>query len=452
MRARKAPVAFIALALVGALGLSGCAGGANPQSPGSQVITDTANQPDTTISVWVFNKLPTEVQAIQDSIDRLQAKYTWLHVNLVTDKDDTAFAQAVTAGNPPDVFVTSTPDNVAKFCYDQTVIDMNPLIQAAGLDVNATFPAASLTYTQYDGKQCGLPLLVDAHALLYNKKLFAAAGITELPKTLSELFADVQKLTVRDASGKITQWGLTPPRSDYDSQYGFFMGGSVGAPFYDENGKSTFSSNPAWAELLNWNKQLFDYYGNDQVQDFVATNSSHTDDAMNPLVTGLSAMEYDGEWHIGEVATYAPDLDLGVMPMPVPDSRAEIYGAGNVAGNVVFIPSASKNQQAAFFAVQQLTTDTEFLTTFATAMSNIPTTFDSLAAWDWASDPNWQVMIDQTKNPNSFYKTLTPAGEEDIDAWFQFVQSWQTGKVPDLAAGLATLASQIDDLNTQAVS
>jgi len=452
MTLKKTLWACATVGLAAALTLTGCAGGgAAPQE--TVAITDTgASQPDTTISVWVFNKLPNEVQAIQDSINRLQAKYSWLHVDLVTAKDDTAFAQAVTAGTPPDVFMTSSPDNVAKFCYDNTVIDMTPLIQSAGLDVAGTFPAASLTYTQYDGKQCALPLLVDAYALYYNKAMFTAAGITDMPQTLSQLTADIQKLTIRDGSGTITQWGMTPPRSDFAQGYNLFMGGNVGAPFYDTSGKSTLSSDPAWTDMLNWQKQVLDYFGADQVQKFVGTYSAHSDDAQNPFISGVSAMEFDGEWHMGELAADAPNLDYGVIPMPVPDAQASKYGAGNVVGNVIFIPSGSQHQQAAFFAVQQLTTDTQFIDDFASAMSNVPTTFDSLTKWESASDPKWQTFIDITKNPNSFFKALTPAGAEDVNTWNQFINQWETGQVSDLAGGLSQLAQQIDQLNAQALS
>ena len=450
--ARKALGVGVALVLAGTMALSGCTSGGGPQAAPTQVITDVTNHPDTTISVWVFNKLPTEVDAIQASINRLQDKYSWLHVNLVTAKDDTAFAQAVTANNPPDVFVTASPDNVAKFCYDGTVADMNPLIKSAGLDVNATFPAAALTYTQYQGKQCALPLLVDAYGLYYNKKMFSDAGITDLPKTLSELTADVQKLTKRDGSGKITQWGMSPPRVDYGQFDNIFVGGNVGAPFYDDSGKSTLGSDPAWVDMLNWQKGILDYFGADQTQKFVATYSAHTDDAKNPFVNGQSAIEFDGEWHIGELAANAPKLDYGVMPMPVPDSQAAKYGAGNVVGTVVYIPSGSTKQDAAFLAVQQLTTDTDFLTTFATAMSNVPTTFDSLNAWQMGSDEKWKTFIDITKNENSFYKSLTPAGAEDVTTFTKFIENWQQGKVSDLPSGLTQLAQQIDELNAQASS
>jgi len=452
MTVRKTMAVIAGLALAGAIGLGGCTGGNGPGAAATQAITDAANHAPATISVWVFNKLPTEVDAIQASMDRLRATYPWLTINLVTAKDDTAFAQAVTAGNPPDVFVTASPTNVAKFCFNGTVIDMNRLIQSAGLDMAATFPDFVLPYTQYQGQQCALPLLTDAYALYYNKAMFAAAGITDPPKTLSDLTADIKRLTIRDANGTITQWGMTPPRDDYGQTDSLFAGGQTGAQFYDANGKATMATDPTWAELLTWQKDLLDWYGQDQVQSFVATYSSHTDDAQNPFVTGVSAMEFDGEWHIGEVDANAPDLDYGVAPMAVPDSRATVYGAGNLAGTVVMIPAGSKQQDVAFLAVQQLTTDTEFLTSFASAMSNVPTTFASLSTWEGAADPKWKTFIDMANDPNSYWKSLTPAGQEDVDTWNKFIQQWEVGQVPDLPTGLSQIAANIDDLNQQAVS
>jgi len=341
---------------------------------------------------------------------------------------------------------------VAKFCYNGTVIDMNPLIASAKLDMKATFPDSALTYTQYDGKQCALPLLVDAYGLYYNKAMFAAAGIASPPKTLSELTADVKLLTKRDANGNITQWGMTPPRTDWGQGPQMFIGGSTGAQFYGADGKATLASDPTWAELLQWQKDMLDWFGQDQVNNFVATNSTHTDDAQNPFATGLSAMEFDGEWHIGELTANAPNLDYGVAPMSVPDSQASKYGAGCVYGTVVVIPAGSKQQEAAFLAAQQLTTDPTFLTAFASAMSNVPTTYESLKNWEFASDAKWKTFIDMTSNPNSYWKTLTPAGSEDADTWTKFVQDWSIGQVPDLKAGLAQVATNIDTLNAQAVS
>ena len=160
--------------------------------------------------MWSFNTLPHEVAAFKSTLAELHTTYPWLTVKFVPGKDDAAFAKAVAAGNPPDVFVSTAPDNVAKFCYNGTVAPLDPYLAAAKIDVAKTFPKAALVYTQYDGKQCALPLLADAYALFYNKKMFADAGITTPPKTLSELTADAKKLTVKNSDGSIKTFGFVP--------------------------------------------------------------------------------------------------------------------------------------------------------------------------------------------------------------------------------------------------
>jgi len=451
MTGRRGGVALLCVASALALGLAGCSAGNGTQPQASSAITDTADHAPTTITVWSFVTLPNEVAAMQASMDRLKQQYPWLTVNLVNNKQDTDFTQAVTSNTAPDVFISWDPGSVAQFCTNGSVIDMTPLVQSSGLDVTSTFPSSSLQYTQYQGKQCALPLLVDAYALYYNKDMFAAAGIAGPPKTLSELTADIQKLTIKNSDGTIKQWGLTPPRSDYDVGAEWFTGGATGAQFYDASGNSTFSTDPTWAELLNWQKTTLDYYGTDNVNNFVATYSDHTDDAQNPFASGASAMELNGEWHIGELDSEVPNLNWDVAPVPVPDSKASIYGAGTVMGNVIYVSAQSQHQAEAYFVAQQLATDTQFLTDFATQMSNVPTTFDSLKAWTAPqTEPRWQTMMDIVSNPNSYNKTLTPAGEEDTTAWTNFIGSWEQGQVPDLQAGLVQLDQQIATINQQA--
>jgi len=435
--------------VVASSALAGCSSN-QPVGTASSAI-DSASQPPTTITVWSFVNLPNEVKSMQDSMDRLTAKYPWLTVNLVNNKQDTDFTQAVTAQDAPDVFISWDPGSVAQFCTNGSVIDMSALVSSAGLDVSATFPSSSLQYTQYEGKQCALPLLVDAYGLYYNKDLFAAAGITDTPKTLSDLTADVQKLTIKNADGTIKQWGLTPPRSDYDVNAQWFTGGATGAQFYGPDGQSTFGTDPTWATLLNWQKSILDFYGTDNVNKFVATYSDHTDDEQNPFASGVAAMELNGEWHIGELDSMDTPPNYGIIPVPVPDDKVSIYGAGAVMGNVIYISSQSPAQAAAFFVAQQLATDTAFVTDFATQMSNVPTTFDALKAWTAPADqPLWNVMMDIVSNPNSYNKTLTPAGEEDSTAWGNFIADWEQGNVPDLQAGLTTLDQTIATINQQA--
>ncbi|MDQ2838262.1 MAG: extracellular solute-binding protein [Actinomycetota bacterium] len=446
-RAVAGIAAISALALLGAgCTTSGSGGGAPAKA--SVIATDATHSP-TTITVWTFNTLANEVKAFKDDLAGLHTKYPWLTVKFVPGKDDAAFAKAVAAGDPPDVFISTAPDYVGQFCHNGTVLDMNPYLKLANIDVSKTFPAASSVYTQYQGKQCALPLLTDAYGLYYNKTMFAKAGISGPPKTFSELMTDAQKLTVRNPDGSIKTFGLVT-RTDYDSNANIFTGVQTNAKFYDDQGKSTFASDPNWTKILELDKNLQDYYGASNVQKFVGQYQPHTDDASNAFVKGAAAMEYDGEWHIGEIKSEAPSMDYGVAPFPVPDDQASRYGVGNTQGTVLYIPSHTKHPQEAFFAAQQLATDTTFLNTLADAVSNIPSTFDSLAAWDQASDPHWQPMVNIFKNDGSYYKELTAAGAQDATAWGTFTQQYEQGRTGDLNSALKKFAQQLDSINNQA--
>ncbi|MEU6352973.1 hypothetical protein ABZ896_27205 [Streptomyces sp. NPDC047072] len=420
-------------------------GGSGPAS----AITPGASHAPTTVTVWTFNHLPNEVAAFKATLDQLHTKYPWLTVKFVPNKDDAAYAKAVAAGDPPDVFVSSTPDNVAKFCYNGTVADLNPYLTAAGVDTAKVFPAATLVYTRYQSQQCALPLLTDAFALYYNKKMFAEAGITEPPKTLAELTADAKKLTVKNSDGSVKTFGFVP-RSDFDVNRYLYTGVTSGSSFYGKDGRTTFASDPKWQQLLGWDRDLIDYYGADNVQKFVGRYQAHADDAGNPLLTGAAAMEFDGEWHIGEIASFKKDLDYGVVPMPVlGGSGGGTYGAGNTLGTVAYLSAGSKHKQEAFFALQQLTTDTTFLNKLADAVSNVPSTFAALKAWDKADDPHWKPFVDLFQNPDSSYKTLTPAGVEDMDTWRAYLLQYEQGGEKSAAAGLASVGKKIDSLNAE---
>ncbi|NEA99590.1 extracellular solute-binding protein [Streptomyces sp. SID13726] len=428
--------------------LAGCtSAGPSSDQPGTAISAGASHAP-TTVTVWTFNHLPNEVAAFKATLARLHAKYPWLTVKFVPNKDDAAYTKAVAAGDPPDVFISSAPDNVAKFCYNGTVADIGPYLASAKIDTAKTFPAATLAYTRYQDKQCALPLLTDAFALYYNKQMFKAAGITKPPTTLAELTADAKKLTVRNADGSIKTYGFVP-RSDYDVNRYLFTGAHSGTEFYDKDGRTTFGSDAKWQQLLKWDQELIDYYGEADVQGFVGRYQPHADDSGNPLLTGAAAMEYDGEWHVGEIASEKKDFDYGVVPMPVLDGSSGTYGAGSTLGTVAYLSAGSKHKQEAFFALQQLTTDTTFLNTLADTVYNIPTTFAALKAWDKRDDPHWKPFVDIFENENSTYKTLTPAGIEDMDTWRAFLLDFEQGKVKSAASGLAGVGKKIDDLNSE---
>ena len=111
------------------------------------------------------------------------------------------------------------------------------------------FPAATMYYTQYQGKRCALPLLADVYGFYYNKAMFAAAGLKGPPKTLGELTTYAKKLTTKNADGSLKVVGYNPFFGFYQNTAGAYQP-LVNGKWFDSSGKSSLGKDPAWAKLL----------------------------------------------------------------------------------------------------------------------------------------------------------------------------------------------------------
>ena len=88
----------------------------------------------------------------------------------------------------------------------------------------ASFFPAFMLNSQTGGKTWGVPFQRSTIVLYWNKELFKEAGSipNKPPATWAEQVAFAQKLTKRDASGNVTQWGVQIPSSGFP--YWLFQG------------------------------------------------------------------------------------------------------------------------------------------------------------------------------------------------------------------------------------
>lgn len=81
---------------------------------------------------------------------------------------------------------------------------------ATAADVTANWPTGVASAASAKGTLYGIPNEIDVYALNYNKKLFAAAGIADAPKTWDEFLAAAEKLTDKSKGqqgfGLINSW------------------------------------------------------------------------------------------------------------------------------------------------------------------------------------------------------------------------------------------------------
>jgi multiple sugar transport system substrate-binding protein len=401
-----------------------------------------------TLNIWSFytgREFKQYCSVLQD----FHKKYPWISIQHTGAKTDQDIVRAVNSGTAPDMMISAGPDNVAKFCSSGAYKDLNQYLKADGIDLSTIVPEPASRYTSYNGVQCTLPVLSDAYGLYYNTAMYKKAGITEPPKTLSQLETDAKKLTVFNPDGSIKVAGWMPLQGFYESTQ-LYNGNWTGGKWYDDAGKSAFASDASWASLLQWQKDFItNVYGADgysKLQQFFAKMGGPDSEwsTAQGFETGQLAMALDGEWRNAFIADDKADIKYATAPFPVADSLPDLYGSGQIGGDVVGIPSNAKNADSAWLLLKYLALDTQAEVKLATILKNVPTTFESLKDPTLNSDPHFKVFMQIFGNPHSGFKEITPIGTTDTDLWGAFVGKWEAGQVPDLNAGLQGLATQID--------
>ena len=439
--------------VVAAFGLiaAACTAGTEDQgtAPAPLETGSGASHEPVTISMWIpFGGA--EAEKVLPVFDMFEQKYPWITVDIhkgFGENDDKVLA-AISSGDPPDAVMSWTLDSVGKFCESGAWQDLTPYIKQSNLDTSI-FPDSVTRYTSYGGSQCAMPFLTDAMGLYYNKDLLEKAGYTEPPKTMSELTDMAKKLTVFNPDGSIKVAGFVPWFGYYEFTP-LELSIIFGADYYNEDGtQAAISSDPQWAELFQWQKDLVDFYGADNLKRFVAGQGNEWT-AGNDFQHGRVAMMFDGEWRVAMIGDYAPDLNYGTAPYPTPDGQEDQYGIGRVGGTIIGIPRGSPHPAEAWALVQYLASDTDALVAMTNAIKNVPTTYPALESPALEITPQFQTFLDIFGDQGSHYKQTSDIGVADQDLVEAFGADWQAGDVPDLQAGLEDLNQQVDDALQQA--
>jgi multiple sugar transport system substrate-binding protein len=415
---------------------------------GSGSAAAPSGQEPVTLNLWSFYT-GREFTQYCDVLQDFHKQYPWISIQHTGGKSDQDILRAYSANTAPDLMISPGPDNVAKFCTSDTYRDLSSYIQQDNLDINSIIPPAATAYTSYQGDQCTLPVLSDAYGLYYNTDMFQAAGIKSPPKTFTELVADAKALTKLNADGSIKVAGFVPLGTWYEMA-NFYNGNYSGGVWYDDQGKSAFASDPSWASLLQWQQQFItSVYGADgyqKLQEFFGKVGGPDSEwsSAHAFETEQVAMNFDGEWRNAFIADDGSKVNYATAPMAVADDKPELYGAGQIGGDVLGIPSNAQHADAAWLLLKYLATDTQAEIKLAETLKNVPTTFDALKDPTLAKDAHFKTFLDIFANAKSGFKPVTPIGSTDADLWGAFVDKWESGKVSDLQGGLQDLANQID--------
>jgi multiple sugar transport system substrate-binding protein len=432
--------AALVTGLLAVLAISACGGGDSKQAAkddGNATGGDAKASGDITLWVGFSDR---ELGVIKSAVADFEKSHPTIKVKVVGGISDDKIIASIRGGNSPDVAQSFTADNTGAFCNSGGWIDLKDYMAKDKID-ESIFPPASREYTKYKNVRCAVPMLADVYGLYYNKKLFKKAGITDPPKTMSELTADAKKLTEKNSDGTFKVVGYDPAQGFYENAPAHY-GPLFGAKWVDDSGKSSLNS-PEWTEFLTWSKDLLDFYGYDNLTRWQA-GAGDEFSPQNAFERGKLAMAIDGEFRTAFIKAEHPDLDYGTAPMPVSDKHPELYGAGYTTGNILGIPKNAKNKDAAWELVKWLATDDHAEAMLSNGLRNVPTTTSSLESSEIAPDPLFKPFMDIFANDNTATTPITAAGSANQELFQAWVAKYQSGKETDIEGGLAKTDKQID--------
>ena len=437
-----------------ALSLSACGGGGSTAPMTSATSTPPAVSPTEStsatspapltgsITLWHFFT-DREATVLQQAIDAFTSANPGVTVNVQSGQDDDKMRQAIAAGQPIDVGISYSRDQLGVLCTSGAFMDLAPFIAADKTDLSLLLPKAA-DYTTFEGKRCALPMMGDATALYYNQEMFTAAGITTPPKTLAELADDAVKLTTYKPNGAIDKLGFMP-LMEYQETTAQGLAPMAQAQWFGADGKSSLATDPGWTTIYNWQKDLIKRLGGFQkLHDWMSASEDEFSD-QNDFQIGRIAMVLDGEWRTAFIADQAPSLKYATAPLPMDPAHANAYGAGLVDGNLIGIPKGSSNPQLAWQLVKFLAMNTDAQVLIGNGLKNVPTLTSAVQSPKLEKDANYQVFLDAFENQYSMTSPTTVIGVQYQDLLSAFTQDWESGAKTDLAGGLAGVAKQIDD-------
>lgn len=330
----------------------------------------------TTLNVWTM-----EDSTAFTSLVANFTKQTGIKVNVqaipwgnVNDKLTTAIA----SGNGPDVVQVGLSElptfvGAGALLNIKPYLQKHPALQSAnyldGVASNKINPAK---------KVLSIPWVSDVRVLFYRKDILSQAGISNPPKTWTQLYNDATKLAARGPG----QYGLYIPQ--WDSALPVELAWQAGGTVQDRHGLVTFNTKAF--------KRAADFYISFYKSKLVPTASDF--DQTQGFVSGAAPMVISGPYLAGAINGAAPELKgkWGVALLPKDKKGTSLFAGSNMG-----VWYKSKHVNESLRLLDYLSSAKEQLTWYKLA-NELPTVKSALAGKALRADPNVAVYIKQLQD------------------------------------------------------
>jgi multiple sugar transport system substrate-binding protein len=317
------------------------------------------------LSGWAGN--PLEQQLLKQLLKEFELQHPDIKVRyeVISDQYMDVITTRLIGEAAPDVFYLESLE--APFFMSQNVLEPLNSYITPEFDLE-DFEESLLDNFKYKDDIYGLPKDYSTLALFYNKKAFAAAGLSSPPTTWDELRTYSQQLT-----GKLNRYGFgVTPQLSYQAYKIAAFGGRV----IDENGYAAFAS----PEALRGLQLVVDQYQKDgssaQATD-VGTNSGTEMFGQNRV-----AMVIEGNWAIPYLETTFPQLEFATAEIPTINDKK-----GTMVFTVAYVMNKQSQHKSAAWELISFLTGKEGMAQWTGTGFALPTRTSVAARLGYDQDP-----------------------------------------------------------------
>jgi multiple sugar transport system substrate-binding protein len=304
----------------------------------SQTVLHNGRTPVIFWHMWKEKEWQDVVEGIVKRFNESQSEYQVIPLAIPPDDAVTKFLLAETGGDPPDLVSQWMP--VLDVWTDRGLIEPveNEMTPAERTKFLAEAYPIIQRHSVYKNKIMAMTIGVDIHAIYYRLDDLKEVGRDEdhLPKTLEELTNLAHQLDRKNPDGTLKRVGFLPQNFEQ-------LAPSFGQTFPDASNLTLkCKANSDAAEYIySQDKRV----GFENVTRFLSSQPADVGiDA--PMLTGNYSMILDGQWRVKQMATFAPDLNYTVAPIPPPDGGRP--NASYTNADLLIIPKGSKQARGAW--------------------------------------------------------------------------------------------------------